>query len=106
MSDKYELKQLGVTTAIALESLASAIRTPGADIELVDHDLTEVGSRSLAAVVKETAQYLGLNVTIQQKGRSYYVTSNHYGYAVNKATGESKELTLEERRGLHEVNFR
>lgn len=103
---EIKMKRLGTSTAIALEILSKAIKKPGAAQKVYDHTDSEAGFRTVVSYIQEVAKFLNLDVTVEKKGKmSYYVTSNHYGYAVDVPNGTYKPMTLEERRGLHEIKM-
>lgn len=104
MRNKIKKARLGTSTAIALEILAKAIKQPGAAQEVYDHHDGEAGLRTVVSYIQEVSRFLNLDISIEKKGKgTYHVTSNYYGLAVDNETGKYKKMTLEERRGLHEV---
>ena len=84
MKDGVVIRRTGLSTAIAFETIAEAIRNPGKTIRVIDHyQETDSGDRNLYNIILRIVEHMDLKFEMKKSKGRFTIKSEWYGIAVN-----------------------
>ena len=97
MKDYAEVRGCGLTTGLALSSIAEAIKNPGTRVYVCDHfePDTNRSANRLTIKIKELIDKLRLeDIEVWVEDKNVIIQSNYYGYVVGVENGEIFKIKL------------